>query len=41
MPAATGVGANGYGMQGSNNPFGQRPQQAQQQQGSQGDLIQF
>ncbi|KAJ9151269.1 ENTH domain-containing protein [Pleurostoma richardsiae] len=39
IPAATGpVGMNGYGGQGASNPFGGRPQQ---QQGNQGDLIQF
>ncbi|OIW24470.1 hypothetical protein CONLIGDRAFT_98227 [Coniochaeta ligniaria NRRL 30616] len=42
MPAATGpagMGMGGYGgVQGSSNPFGARPQQ---QQGGQGDLIQF
>jgi epsin len=40
MPTGTGnPGANGFGGQGSNNPFaGTRPQQ---QQSSQGDLIQF
>ncbi|EOO01793.1 putative enth domain-containing protein [Phaeoacremonium minimum UCRPA7] len=37
MPAATGpAGMNGFGAQGTNNPFGR-----QQQQTNQGDLIQF
>ncbi|TPX18876.1 uncharacterized protein E0L32_011428 [Thyridium curvatum] len=41
MPAATGpANMNGFGGQGTNNPFAGRPQQ-QQQQGGQGDLIQF
>ncbi|KAK1759661.1 putative enth domain-protein [Echria macrotheca] len=38
IPAATGpAGMNGFGNQGTNNPFAGR----QQQQGNQGDLIQF
>ncbi|KAH8884601.1 ENTH-domain-containing protein [Thozetella sp. PMI_491] len=40
MPAATGpagMGMNGFGQQVNNNPYGGRPQQ----QGNQGDLIQF
>lgn len=40
MPAATGpAGMNGFGGQGTNNPFAPRPQQQSSNQG--GDLIQF